>query len=123
MSDTVNGWRGSLASGRCSYDWSLNAANTRTRWAPSSRTRSSTSTAASTRPGNRFTIGSTTDGVTTDADGTLTVHIQHDRPGEQRAAHWLPAPRGAFNLTMRFYAPLSPVLDRNYALPPVHVSG
>ena len=29
MSDTVNGWRGSLASGRCSYDWSLNAANTK----------------------------------------------------------------------------------------------
>lgn len=28
MSDTVNGWRGSLASGRCSYDWALNAANT-----------------------------------------------------------------------------------------------
>jgi hypothetical protein len=27
MSETVNGWRGSLASGRCSYDWSLNAAN------------------------------------------------------------------------------------------------
>ena len=29
MSDTVNGWRGSLASGRCSYDWPLNAANTK----------------------------------------------------------------------------------------------
>jgi hypothetical protein len=29
MSETVNGWRGSLASGRCSYDWSLNAANTK----------------------------------------------------------------------------------------------
>ena len=29
MSDTVSGWRGSLASGRCSYDWALNAANTK----------------------------------------------------------------------------------------------
>ena len=29
MSETVNGWRGSLASGRCSYDWALNAANTK----------------------------------------------------------------------------------------------
>ena len=27
IGETVNGWRGSLASGRCSYDWSLNAAN------------------------------------------------------------------------------------------------
>jgi len=29
MSETVNGWRGSLASGRFSYDWSLKAANTK----------------------------------------------------------------------------------------------
>ena len=29
ISETVNGWRGSLASGRCSYDWALNAANTK----------------------------------------------------------------------------------------------
>ena len=29
MSDTVNGWRGSLATGRYSYDWALNAANTK----------------------------------------------------------------------------------------------
>ena len=28
LSETVNGSRGSLASGRCSYDWALNAANT-----------------------------------------------------------------------------------------------
>ena len=29
MSDTVNGWRGPLATGRYSYDWALNAANTK----------------------------------------------------------------------------------------------
>ena len=29
ISETVNGWRGSLASGRCSFDWALNAANTK----------------------------------------------------------------------------------------------
>lgn len=74
-------------------------------------------------PIDRFTIGSTTDGVTTDPDGTLTIYIQHNRPGEQRETHWLPAPSGTFNLTMRFYAPLSPVLDKNYALPAVQTAG
>jgi hypothetical protein len=43
MSETVNGWRGSMATGRCSHDWSLNVANTRTRSAPSSLSRWCTS--------------------------------------------------------------------------------
>ena len=58
----------------------------------------------------RFTIDSTTDGITANADGSLTIFIQHARPDGSRAANWLPAPEGSFNLTMRYYAPLSPVL-------------
>lgn len=29
IGDTINGWRGSMAAGRCSYDFALNAANTK----------------------------------------------------------------------------------------------
>jgi hypothetical protein len=68
---------------------------------------------------DRFTIGNTTDGLTPATDGSLTLYIQHDRPDEAKVANWLPAPNGTFNLTMRFYAPLTPVLDKTYALPPV----
>jgi hypothetical protein len=34
-------------------------------------------------------------------------------------ANWLPAPTGSFNLTLRYYTPLAPVLDKTYRLPPV----
>ena len=68
---------------------------------------------------DRFLIGSTTDGVTRDADGALTIYIQRSKPDGDTAANWLPAPTGPFNLTMRFYTPLTPVLDKSYRLPPV----
>ena len=67
---------------------------------------------------DRFTIGSTTDDLTTNEDGSLTIYIQRTRPeGANAAANWLPAPTGSFNLTMRYYSPLSPVLDKTYKLP------
>jgi hypothetical protein len=65
----------------------------------------------------RYSIGSTTDGLKKNADGSLTLHIQHERPAD--TANWLPAPTGAFNLTMRFYGPQTPVLDGSYRLPAV----
>ena len=65
---------------------------------------------------DRFSIGSTTDGLTPDADGSLTIYSQHSRPEGDCAANWLPTPSGSFNLTMRFY---TPVLDKSHRLPPV----
>jgi hypothetical protein len=51
----------------------------------------------------RYSIGSTTDGLTKNPDGSLTIVIQKDRPAD--VANWLPAPAGDFNLTMRLYGP------------------
>ena len=34
-------------------------------------------------------------------------------------SNWLPALAGGFNLIMRYYTPLAPVLDRTYKLPAV----
>lgn len=65
----------------------------------------------------RYSIGSTTDGLKTNPDGSLTIVVQKDRPDD--AANWLPAPAGDFNLTMRLYGPETPVLDGSYRLPPV----
>jgi hypothetical protein len=68
----------------------------------------------------RYSIGTTTDGLTADPDGSLTLYLQHDKPGsDAEAANWLPAPTGGFNLTMRFYGPDSAVLDGRYRLPAV----
>ena len=65
-------------------------------------------------------VGSTTDGVTTDPDGSLTVYLQHERPDDDTAAaNWLPVPETPFNLTMRLYGPSTTVLDGRYRLPAV----
>ena len=71
----------------------------------------------------RFSIGSTTDGLRPNSDGSLTIRLRHTRPDDPaEAANWLPAPAGSFNTTMRFYAPLAPVLDGSYHLPPIQIA-
>ena len=68
----------------------------------------------------RYSIGSTTDGLASNPDGSLTLYIQRDRPDDQLAqANWLPAPDTPFNLMMRFYGPATSVLDGTYRLPAV----
>ncbi|WP_421917145.1 DUF1254 domain-containing protein [Mesorhizobium sp.] len=39
------------------------------------------------------------------ADGSLDIFIQNEAPGDGKDANWLPAPEGAFNITMRMYWP------------------
>lgn len=65
----------------------------------------------------RYSIGSTTDGLKKNADGSLTISIQKDKPAD--TSNWLPAPAGNFNLTMRLYGPETSVLDGSYRLPAV----
>jgi len=65
----------------------------------------------------RCSFGSTTDGLKTNADGSITILVQKARPSD--VSNWLPAPSGNFNLTMRFYGPLPSVLDGSYRLPAV----
>ena len=38
-----------------------------------------------------------------DADGGITLYIQHDSPGKEKEANWLPAPNGPFFMIMRQY--------------------
>ena len=53
------------------------------------------------------------------ADGSLDLHVQNESPGKDREANWLPAPKGAFNLTMRLYAPSADALTGKWNPPPV----
>lgn len=38
-------------------------------------------------------------------DGSLTLYFQHNSPGKDKEANWLPAPEGPFALMMRLYWP------------------
>ena len=58
-----------------------------------------------------------------DPDGSLDLYFQNASPGADKEANWLPAPKGAFNLTMRLYAPKSDALTGKWNPPPVTKAG
>jgi hypothetical protein len=53
------------------------------------------------------------------ADGSLDLYFQNENPGNGKEANWLPAPKGAFNLTMRLYAPKSDALTGKWNPTPI----
>ena len=52
-------------------------------------------------------------------DGSLDLYFQNENPGKDKEANWLPVPKGAFNLTMRLYAPQSEALTGKWNPPPI----
>ena len=71
-------------------------------------------------PINRYLINSPMlPSLKRDADGGLTLIIQHDSPGKDKESNWLPAPSGPFRVTMRLYLPEPEVLEHNWKMPPL----
>jgi hypothetical protein len=56
-------------------------------------------------------------GLKKDADGGLTLHIQHDPPGADEESNWLPAPAAKPWMVMRLYLPEPAVLDGKWQAP------
>jgi hypothetical protein len=57
-------------------------------------------------PLDRYQINSSMlPGLVKDPDGGVTLYLQHDSPGPDREANWLPAPDGRFGTVLRMYIP------------------
>jgi hypothetical protein len=57
-------------------------------------------------PINRYLVNSAMlPGMKKGADGSLTIYIQKDSPGNEKESNWLPAPDGPIYLVMRLYWP------------------
>jgi hypothetical protein len=70
-------------------------------------------------PINRYLINSPMEpDLVRDADGGVTLYIQHDSPGKDKEANWLPAPKGPFFMVMREYWPKPEALDGSWKAPP-----
>ncbi len=69
-------------------------------------------------PIGRYAIGNR-DKLKFNHDGSLTIYVQHDSPGEDNESNWLPAPADSFNLVLRMYWPKKEALDGNWKIPPV----
>jgi hypothetical protein len=69
-------------------------------------------------PIDRYAIGDR-DALVYGEDNSLDLWIQHEPPGPQRAANWLPAPTGSFHVVFRAYWPGQPILDGSWTPPPL----
>jgi hypothetical protein len=70
-------------------------------------------------PLDRYLLNSTMmDQFTTEADGSLVLHIARQSPGGDLDGNWLPAPDGPFYLVLRLYGPEPEALSGAW-VPPV----
>ena len=68
---------------------------------------------------DRYAVGDRDRGLRRNADGSLTIFVQHAKPRSAKArANWLPAPAGSFHLILRLYLPRRSALDGTYRIPP-----
>jgi hypothetical protein len=67
---------------------------------------------------NRYSLGTkNSKSMKYNADGSLTLYVQHDSPGKDKEANWLPAPKTEFEVTIRTYWPKAEVLSGAWTPP------
>lgn len=76
-------------------------------------------------PINRYSISPRQD-LKANEDGSVDILIQHESPGKDKEANWLPAPSGRFVLMLRLYWPdesAPSILDGSWTIPAVRHAG
>ena len=69
---------------------------------------------------DRYLLNSTMmDQFVIEEDGSLTLYIQKDSPGEKLEPNWLPAPKGPFYMVLRLYGPQEAALMGKWVNPPL----
>lgn len=69
---------------------------------------------------DRYSLGTKNKDLAYDADGSLTIHVQADRPSDSALKNWLPAPKDAdFSLYIRAYWPRVAITEGSWTPPPV----
>ena len=69
----------------------------------------------------RYSIGTKNKALKYNADGSLTIYIQHQRPSEDKLGNWLPAPEGEFAMTIRAYGPSEAIVKGEWTPPPLAI--
>jgi hypothetical protein len=69
-------------------------------------------------PMRRYALGDR-DSLKFNADGSLDILVQKDKPDADKESNWLPAPPDGFMLLMRLYHPAPQVLDGRWVPPAV----
>ena len=64
----------------------------------------------------RYSIGDRTENIQYNADGSLTLWLQHEAPAD-KTKNWLPIPSGFFMTVVRMYEPQEVILNKTYTLP------
>ena len=67
----------------------------------------------------RYAVRDRDPGLERAADGSITLHLQHEPAQGVPAAHWLPVPRRPFQLVARLYWPRERLLDGRWRPPGV----
>lgn len=76
-------------------------------------------------PINRYSISARQD-LKANPDGSVDLYIQHESPGADKEANWLPAPKDKFVLMMRLYWPSETapsIIDGTWTPPAVTKAG
>jgi hypothetical protein len=72
---------------------------------------------------NRFSLGTKSKSMKTNADGSLTLYFQNETPGVDKETNWVPTPPDDFSLYIRAYWPKDEVLDGSWRAPTVQRAG
>ncbi len=70
-------------------------------------------------PIDRYSIGSRSKQLKTNADGSIDIYVSKTSPGKAVESNWLPAPDGVPFIILRAYGPGPELLDGKYQIPPM----